>query len=468
MLRARPRLLLELALLLAATPAAAEPVDPPAPAVTKPGRWGFGRWWSLGAQLTAVGQVNTPLRSPYANPALSFGPRTSPGWSLTTSVIGAVRLWHGAFVMVMPEFADGSGMPNVGGISGYPDGDIVRVVKAGIAPYLARTFFHQDIPLSKQRAPADDTELHFEDKFIGGGPAAFPGPEGEAPFRLEITVGKISTTDVFDVSHVGSDPRHHFLNWSLFAQNAWDYAADTQAYTWGAVVDLEHPWFAVRAGVALMPTTQNGPTLEWDVRHSGSVMLEGEVRWYLRHGHGSAKLLLWANWARMGRFDDALAAAAPGKPPSVVDVEKPGTRKMGLGLLVDQEITRDVSAFLRAGINDGQSEPYCFTGTDRSLSAGAEMAGVRWRRPDDRLALGLALGGLSDLHARYLAAGGQTFQLGDGALRRAWEVVIESYYTFGVLRYLELTLDVQAIFNPGMNADRGPTLVFGTRLHAHY
>lgn len=122
--------------------------------------------------------------------------------------------------------------------------------------------------------------------------------------------------------------------------------------------------------------------------------------------------------------------------------------------------------FLRAGWN-GQTQTFCFTSIDRSFSAGAQVDGAIWGRRGDFVGIGLAVDGLSPSHASYLAAGGTEFQLGDGALRYGWEVVAEAYYSYQPIRYLQLAADVQAIFDPGMNAARGPAFLAGLRLHAH-
>lgn len=77
------------------------------------------------------------------------------------------------------------------------------------------------------------------------------------------------------------------------------------------------------------------------------------------------------------------------------------------------------------------------------------------------------MGALSGGHARYLAAGGRGFQLGDGRLRDAPETLCEVYYLVRVAREVEVTADAQAIWNPGMNANRGPAAVLGLRVHLH-
>jgi hypothetical protein len=441
-------------------PKPAENAAAAAPAEEHP--YGFGEWWLFGGQTTGVAQVNTRMKSPYDNPAISYGPKPSLGWSVTATLYGAFRLWPGASVVAEPEFADGGGMPNVSGLAGYVNGEIVRVAKVGILPYVARAYIRQSIPLGG--APTDE-KAEFEERFAPTGPGPFAVREANTPFRLEIVLGEFAMNDFFDASAVAADPRRHFLNWSLMEQGSWDYPADTRGYTTGGVISLEHPDFALRAGTAAMPTAANAPNLDWDVHHNGSVMAEGEARYRPLDQPGSAKLLYWSNWAHMGSYADALNEAAPGKAPDVTAVEKIGARKQGVGLLVDQQFGKWVNAFFRIGASDGKSEVFVFTEIDRDLSAGAEIAGEPWQRPDDRLAVAVALNGISPIDGKYLAAGGVTYQLGDGGLRRATETVIESYYVFGLWRYLELTLDAQGIFNPGMNADRGPVGVFGVRFH---
>jgi carbohydrate-selective porin OprB len=195
-------------------------------------------------------------------------------------------------------------------------------------------------------------------------------------------------------------------------------------------------------------------------------MVEGEIRYEVLGNPGALKLLGYANHARMGAFSDALAAAAPGEVPIIGAVERRGAVKYGVGVLVDQRLG-PAAAFLRASWNDGRTEEYAFTQIERAVSAGAEIPTDGWGRSGDHLGAGLALNGLSPSHVRYLQAGGADFQLGDGRLRYGWERVLEAYYAFHAGRNVELTADFQAIANPGMNADRGPALAFGLRLHAH-
>jgi carbohydrate-selective porin OprB len=63
-------------------------------------------------------------------------------------------------------------------------------------------------------------------------------------------------------------------------------------------------------------------------------------------------------------------------------------------------------------------------------------------------------------HARW-----NRLSLGDGGLNYRREKVIETYYTFKLWRAVYLSADVQRVWDPGYNRDRGPALVGAIRLH---
>jgi high affinity Mn2+ porin len=457
----RPLRLAGAALALAlAFPSAAEPPSPPPPAEVASAP---EPWWLLSAQVTSFAFYLPPFQSPYSNPEMSFGPGPSAGWSFVASVFAGARLWEGAVLAVVPEYSNGQGAPNVSGVAGYPDGNMIRVAKVGTAPYLARAFLQQDFEVGIG-AREDEEEGPPEFRLLPGGPFALRHTRPAS--RLSLTLGKFASSDFFDAADISSDPRHRFMNWAVMTQGAWDFAADTRGYTWGLEVALETPRWAVRAAGALMPTTANGPVLDGNLANSGSLMAEGEYRWKTVSGPGSAKLLGYVNRANMGNYADAIAAAPPGAAPVIGSVARPGAAKYGVGLLVQQEFG-PLGAFFRAGWNDGKTETFCFTEIDRSLSVAAALDGAPWGRPGDVVALGVAASGLSASHAAYLAAGGTGFQLGDGALSYAWEVAPEAYYTLRIVKWVELTADVQAFWNPGMNAARGPVILAGLRIHGH-
>jgi high affinity Mn2+ porin len=65
----------------------------------------------------------------------------------------------------------------------------------------------------------------------------------------------------------------------------------------------------------------------------------------------------------------------------------------------------------------------------------------------------------------YLALGGLGFLLGDGGLNYGTERIVEGYYTL-LWRGISFAFDVQQVWSPGYNHDRGPVLGPGLS-HSH-
>lgn len=78
------------------------------------------------------------------------------------------------------------------------------------------------------------------------------------------------------------------------------------------------------------------------------------------------------------------------------------------------------------------------------------------------------MSGLSGVHRRYLERGGVDFLLGDGRLRYGLETISESYYSAALTNWLFTTVDLQRIWNPAYNRDRGPVWAGSLRLHVEF
>jgi carbohydrate-selective porin OprB len=102
---------------------------------------------------------------------------------------------------------------------------------------------------------------------------------------------------------------------------------------------------------------------------------------------------------------------------------------------------------------------------DQSVSFGADLKGSKWHRKLDKVGVAVLVDAISGDHREYLALGGEGFLLGDGALNYGREKIIESYYNLHAWRAFSLGADVQRIWNPGYNRDRGPVWVGSLRLH---
>ncbi|HET7757694.1 MAG TPA: carbohydrate porin [Steroidobacteraceae bacterium] len=459
---ARPGALLLVLAAAAARAAAplAAPGDTPAPAAV-PAPAG-NTPLLLGAQYTFVEQQQTALASPYAG-TLSLH---ADGDRQATHTIGFYGGWAPASwaqLYLDTEKFMGAGVSGATGLGGLTNGDVVREGVAGLKKefYIARLYARFMLPLGSAVAPLERAQDQI--------------PGTEAVRRLELKVGRLALPDDFDHNRYAGSTRTEFMNWSLWENTAWDYAANTRGYSDGFVVGYVSPAWSLKYGMFRMPLYANGQTLETLARARGENL---ELTLAPPALTAVVRLLAWRNTARMGDYAEALAlAGASGALPNVAADDRDGRHKSGYGVNAEQPLADDGESglFMRLGWNDGRTETFAFTEVDRLLSFGGQLSGVHWHRGEDRFGLAAAVEGLSGLHREYLAAGGSGFLLGDGRLDYAREQILEAYYrvqwTLGrgptALR-LQLSPDVQYIRDPGFNADRGPVRFYALRLHLEY
>ncbi|HKI19887.1 MAG TPA: carbohydrate porin, partial [Isosphaeraceae bacterium] len=244
---------------------------------------------------------------------------------------------------------------------------------------------------------------------------------------------------------------------------AWDYPANVRGYTYGVALDYNHSKnVSFSYAVMAVPAFANGGPLDPHILKAQGQVLEMERRYEINGHPGAFRPMAFLNHAHMGNYNEALQLMP-------VDPDITRTRsyryKYGFGLNIEQELTDDIGFFSRLGWNDGHTEEWAFTEIDRTASAGLVMGGRCWCRPYDRVGVAGILNGLSGPHARYLAAGGYGFIIGDGKLSYGLEQVLECYYAFQLKPGLIATLDFQEVVNPAYNRDRGPVSIIGLRVH---
>jgi hypothetical protein len=409
----------------------------------------------LAAQATFIGQALASFHSPYSG-SHSLVATGDQEMTDTYGVYLGAGFGRGLHTYLDVEMARGEGIGHAVGLAGITNGDVIRQGTADLSrgPYVARLFLQYSIPLGRDSEPVE----RGADQFPGWQPAN----------RIDLAGGKLAASDFFDLNRYANSTRQQFLDWGLFQNTAWDFAADTRGYTYGLVVQWSHPAWTFRAGSFLMPTQANGNQFDTDVRRARGDNVELE----LRPGAGGTvvRILGYRNAARMGIYREAIANAPPGASPDIAADDRPGRSKYGFGLNLEQPLadSGETGAFLRAGWNDGKTESFAFTEVDREVSAGVQLTGRRWRRHDDRLGVAFILHGLSADHRDYLALGGSGFLLGDGRLNYGAERITELYYRVDCGRALQLSPDLQLIANPGYNRDRGPARVVSLRAAVRY
>jgi high affinity Mn2+ porin len=410
--------------------------------------------WNLYYQATSIGDYHGTFRSPYAG-EFSLQNQSERDVSITTTLFLGFRLGRNTQVYIDPEIAGGRGFSAVNGIANFPNGELPRVASATPKPYLARAYFTQDFGLGDER----ESFTSEENQLAGSRPMT----------RYSITAGRFTVTDFFDNNRYSHDPRTQFMGWATMYNGAWDYPADTRGYTWGWVHEFHTKSWSLRYGSAAEPKTANGLRFDRRLLRDRGDMVEGELR-FSPAGHPGAVRLL-GSWlhTNSGSYAEALRLSeTTHATPDVTATRQPGRLKYGAGINLEQEITKDLGVFARLGWNDGKTESFAFTAMDRLASGGVSSAGTRWRRPHDVVATALTIGGISGVHASYLARGGNDFLLGDGALQYGPEYVWESYYNARLFPGFFTTLDLQHVANPAYNQDRGPVWIWSLRLHIEF
>jgi high affinity Mn2+ porin len=401
-------------------------------------------------QTTYVWQRKYPFGAAYTG-TNSLIPDIEKSYSFTATAALGARTWKGGEVYVDPEVAQGVPLSRLTGLGGFTNGEIARTSGPTPSFYFARAFLRQTWGLGGERQAVESDANQLAGSVDSR--------------RLVLTAGKLSVLDLFDDNAYSHDPRTQFLNWSLMAYGAWDYAADSRGYSWGLALEYFDGAWALRAARFMMPKESNGLALNPRIFQSFGDQIELEHSHALGGQPGKVRLLAYRNQADMGGYSDALAnAQASGTTPDLSTTRQKRV-KYGFGVNLEQSVWSSVGVFARASWNNGVAEEFAFTEIDRSLSLGALIKGAAWSRGSDSLGVAFVRNGISGPHRDYLAAGGLGFFLGDGQLSYRTENILETFYSIGVVKEVWVSADFQRIFDPAYNADRGPVNVASARFH---
>jgi len=405
------------------------------------------RQWDLHFQSTVGTQGHPSFPAEYTGPN-SLTPGAEIRDTISVDVMGGIRLWRGGEFLGDVVIWQGYGLSNTLGMAGFPNGEAFRIGRTYPDASLCRAFIRETIGLGGEKVGADD------------------GLGGTKNVRnLTFTVGHLSAKDLFDNNAYANDSRSQFMNWSLMANDAWDYPANTIGFTNGAAAELNTRAWSGRLGIFQVSKVANGLRMDWNLTHAWSAVAEVEKR-YAPKGHpGALRLLAYDTRAHMGNYQDTI------NDPSLredIFLNAAYRYKYGFGLNLDQEIGRNLGVFARLGWSDGKNQTYEFTDVDRTATGGVSLKGASWRRPEDTVGIGVVVNGISAAHQQYLAAGGLGITVGDGALDYRAERIVEAYYNWKIAKHFELTPDYQHAQDPAYNHARGPIDLFALRFHTEF
>jgi high affinity Mn2+ porin len=425
----------------ASGPAGDVPLPPDAPASGKEQRWNFH------VQNTDIVQGDPGFPAKYSGPnSLNSNGETQETVSL--DLMFGLRLWRGAEFHIDGMMWQGFGLSNAHGAEGFPNGEAFRLGAKTPNYNLTRVFIRQTIGFGGEQEDVPDDPLHLAGK--------------QDVSRITLTLGRMSAKDIFDNNAYANDPRGQFMNWSLMANSAWDYPADSLGYITGLAIELNQPKWALRYGFFQVPRSDNGTAIDQDFTKAWSMVMEFEGRFSLNGHPGTVRLLGFLASAHMGSFQEAINSDIR---PADITATEAYRFKYGFGLNIDQEIVKNIGVFARLGWNDGRTEDWSFDDVDHTVSAGVSVKGEAWRRPDDVFAVGGVINGITSVHAQFFADGGTGILAGDGNLNYGLEKIVEAYYDAQIFKGVHLAFDYQFIANPAYNRDRGPVSVFAGRLH---
>lgn len=431
--------------------------------------------WNAYGQATYISSWKTAFPAAYTNlngTPNSLSPRPERSFTGTFTAFFGLRPWAGGEIYAAPEVVSLVPLSNLHGLGGaIQNFELQKTGAPNPTPYLSRVFLRQTWALGGETTP------------VNSGPLQLAGSVSNN--RFVFTAGNLSVVDIFDKNTYSADLRQQFFNMDFLTYAAYDFAADARGYSWGIAGELYYGDWTLRLGRFIAPKNPNDLPLDFHILKYYGDQIELEHRHILAGQPGAVRVLAYRNHENMGRWNDAIAAqrldatrnattcigfnygSDNATAPDLCWARKPNT-KIGAGINIEQEITKNIGVFFRGMVSDGGTEVYSFLSADRSVALGTLIKGASWGRAKDTLGLGFAQSWISRPHAVFLNLGGVDGFIGDGRLRNAPERVVDLFYNCHLATSLWLTFDYQHIDNPAYNADRGPVDIYGLRMHGEF
>lgn len=413
--------------------------------------------WDLRFQSTYAWQKKPSFQAAYSGEN-SLSALAEKSYSFTSTVFFGLRLDKNTELYVNPEFVQGVPLSRLSGLGGLTNGELQKTAGANLKLFRARMFLRRTWGLGGETETVDaeaNQLAGLRDKN-----------------RVVVTAGNLAVGDIFDDNTYAHDARTDFMNWGFLTHGAFDFAADSRGYSWGAAIEYYRDDWVLRAGRFAMPKESNGLALDFALLKRYGDQIELEKAYALAGQPGKLRLLAYRNVAAMASFSESMAIALASSASPDLTTSRQLRSKRGWGINLEQALTASVGVFARLGRHDGAAETFAFAEIDQSASVGTVVNGALWGRAADALGLAQARHGLSKPHRDFLAAGGYGFFVGDGRLAYGEERITETYYRIGLAlprtKGATLTLGLQHIRNPGYNADRGPVKVASVRLHTEF
>ncbi len=432
--------------------------------------------WNAYGQFTYLSSWKLPFAAPYTNAGganHSLSPSYERSFTATATLFLGARLWPGAEAYVVPEVISLRALSGLTGLGGAVQNFELQKT-GGTAPelYRSRAFVQQTFELGGVLTQKTSDPMQLASTVSSR--------------RIVLRLGNFSVLDFMDRNSFASDLRQQFFSLGFLTHASYDFASDARGFSWGGEAEILWDNWALRYARITPPKNPNALANEMRIDKYYGEQVEIEHKHTVLGRDGAVRVLGYWDRGRFGRFDEALAAfrgdpnknaancgerynygSSDGSAPDLCFVRR-DTWKYGVGVNIEQYLTKEIGVFARGMVSDGHVEVYAYMPPDSSLSFGVLAKGEAWGRVRDLAGIATGLAWISRSHADYLAAGGVDGFIGDGRITPAMESVVEAFYSFHFFDALWASVDVQHISHPAFNADRGPVEIFGARFHAEF
>ena len=264
--------------------------------------------------------------------------------------------------------------------------------------------------------------------------------------RLELTIGKIDPTGLFDANAVANSETNQFIA-DIFVNNlAIGFAGDGNGYGPGVALGYRFTSIyttgqEVVGRVGMFEGDIEGEGTHKRVFDRPFVIGELDIKRSYYGFDGNYRFYGWMNQNSHTAWDD----------PTDDDLSN-----QGFGLSIDQKVSNDITLFARYGIQDEDVSNF-----DQVMTIGGQIIGNPWRRGND--AIGMAYG-LSKTSDKYEDVSLAT----DGYEAKGDEHYIEAYYKYYANANLTISPDVQYIVNPGGDKEKDDVFIYGVRMQLNF
>lgn len=300
----------------------------------------------------------------------------------------------------------------------------------GIALYLPPTFSGPNADLEFNEAKFELVEAWYWTEF--------PIPDIRDK-RLELTIGKMDPTAIFDINAVANSETGQFLA-DMFVNNlALEFGGDSNGY--GPGLSAAYRFTSVyEKGLKIVGRVGifEGDGNFKDVLDKPFLIAELDM-WMPYYGlNGNYRIYGWVN--KKDHTD-------------LLDSSKDNLSNQGAGLSIDQQMSNEITLFSRYGIQDGDVSKF-----DRVFTVGGQIIGNSWKRAND--VIGIAYGA-SHVTEKYKKA---SLTLDGYAANANYEHYLEAYYKYWANKNLSLSPDVQYVMNPGGDRAKDNIFIYGVRM----